>query len=448
MPKKNSSRPKAAPELSPRQRLLKAALDGDSTPAQAEAEASRLGVSPLLDRPDSDAFDPMREDRWTLPMTIAWIVWRAPEMVRENWHAYVIGCTRWRGVFRNGTCIGFEPGPLPTPTWSLLALHEDYPRERSRATPWRPRSPDEAREELWKALEHGDVEADAIDLDTGKRVAVTATAWKSLELYSELDMDIVREDPLSRSGYHDIRLPMRQVTDAWPVRVLSEVLPSPMTPDGPGYMPLSAAAQWIATKGAAVDVGLNPEAWDEAYRQLTDRIASAEVACTGISKRGQRERLEPALLGGIRICHLFGSEEIDNADSEELYLWASPYVDEEHWRAGFSDDLRQRRQTVWTKVMVNKPDIANWWPFGHEKEIEPGPLRTGAPGAPSTMSYILAEHEIRCERGVADKSVGVEAGHLEAWFHEKHPSWPCSKKKTIENCIRERHRRYSGDPRK
>jgi len=437
--------------LPPRQRLFHAVLHGELSPAAAEAEAERLGVRPLLDRSDPCDFDPMLEDRWTLAMTIAWIVWRTPDAVREQWPAYVIGCERWReAVWNRGegtpTFRGFEPGPLPMPSWLLLALREDYPRERTRRVPWRPRSPYEARLELWKALEQGDIEVDAIDLDSRRRVDIPASAWKSLELYPELEWDIVREDRMSRSGYEEIRFPVRQVVDAWPDRVLPDTLPPLVVPEGWGYITLSAAAQWIATKGGTRDVSNDPSVWDVAYRQLTDSIAAGEVETTAIvekagivEKTGQRQKLEPALFGAIRIHHLFESEEIPGADSVELYLWASPAVDEEHWYAGFSDDLRQRRRTVWSKLMVSKVDVRKHFIYG---PVPAQPRKRGRPVS-TLRGPTLAEFRRRMHRGETDSTITGEAQALQAWQKET-----CGKtmaQKYIENLIRDEYARHFGD---
>ncbi|MCB1498536.1 MAG: hypothetical protein KDK07_01905 [Bauldia sp.] len=440
MPVRRTATFKTELELPPRQRLLAAVCHGDLTPAAAEVEAERLHLRPLLHQPDPTAFDPMSQDRWTLPMTIAWIVWRTPEAVRESWDAYIIGYERWREVFRDGRCVGFEPGPLPNPTWPVLALNENYPRERSREAPWRPRSPHDALEELWKALQQGDIEADAIDLDTKQNVEIQASAWKNLELYFEFGTDVAKEDALSRSGFRDIRFPMCQIIDAWPDRILPETLPPLMAPEGPGYMPLSAAAQWIATKGGAHDPGADFVAWDDAYLRLTDRIASRDVAVTGKEFRsGRSEPLDPALFSDLVVHHLFSSEEVDHADNDELYLWATPYVDKQHWRAKFSDDLRQRRKTIWSKLVVSRADVATWWPFDLGSD---GPPRTGAPGRPTSMSVIIEEFDARVTRGEAIRSVGGEAKVLHAWFVKTHPSWSPPTLKTIANRLREQRREY------
>jgi len=422
MPGLRTAKHRTEPELPPRQRLLEAVRTGELTPNAAEAEAERLGIGPLLAHPDPADFDPMEQDRWTLPMTIAWIVWRTPEAVREHWDAYVIGCHRWREVYRNGTCVGFEPGPVPRPTWSLLTLNEDYPRERTRIAPWRPRSPHDAREELWKALEQGDVVADAIDLDTRKRVDIPASAWKSLDLYPELEWDIVREDRMSRSGYEDLRFSVRQVVDAWPDRVLSETLPPLMSPEGPGYMPFSAAAQWIATNGGTIDVGHDSAVWGDAYRQLTERIASGDIATTGIvwtetAAVGIRQTLDAAMFGGIRINHLFGAEELDDADSSELYLWATPYIDEEHSRAGFSDDLRRRCRIVWSKLLVSSVDVRKHFPFGST----PAPPRKKGRPPNYLRGPTLEQFRQIASKGEIEPTIAEQARALEAWQIETYP---------------------------
>jgi hypothetical protein len=57
---------------------------GTLSPEEAEAEATRLGLGPLAQRPDPAALDPMAEAYWSLPMAVAWLAYRTPEAVREN----------------------------------------------------------------------------------------------------------------------------------------------------------------------------------------------------------------------------------------------------------------------------------------------------------------------------------------------------------------------------
>jgi hypothetical protein len=83
--------------FNPRDDILDRASRGEITPEQAEEEALRLGVGPLARRPDSDAFDPMKEPWWTLPMAAAWVIWRTPAAVRRVWQAYRSEVREWCG---------------------------------------------------------------------------------------------------------------------------------------------------------------------------------------------------------------------------------------------------------------------------------------------------------------------------------------------------------------
>src|SRR6187200_2838150 len=80
-----------------RNELIDKVRHGKLTPAKAEAEAVRLGLSPLARCLDADQFNPMGELQWSLPMVVAWIVWRTPHGVRENWDAYRQECLDWQG---------------------------------------------------------------------------------------------------------------------------------------------------------------------------------------------------------------------------------------------------------------------------------------------------------------------------------------------------------------
>jgi hypothetical protein len=71
-----------------RDSLIKKALRGAISPATAEAEAKRLKLGPLARKPKESAFDPVSEPWWTLPMAMAWIVWRRPRPVLAFWDKY------------------------------------------------------------------------------------------------------------------------------------------------------------------------------------------------------------------------------------------------------------------------------------------------------------------------------------------------------------------------
>lgn len=442
----SDEKPIETPSLSQRELLIERVREGKLKPADAEGEAKQRGLRPFARQPDPIEFDPMTQRWWTLPMAIAWIVWRTSDAVREQCDAYRIGCWQWvacRWTRRPEMTLyeGFNLEHRPMANWELLARDEGYPKERTRSILYWPRSPHDAKEELWLALSDGMIQSEAADIETRRRVTIPAGDWKNLEIIPDMAGDVLRKDAHSRAGFTDVEFRSIEVIDAWPARsTLPETLPTLMRPDGPGYMPLSCAAQWIATNGGSVDIGFaDTSAWDGAYRQLLDSITSEKVLVTG-THDGRSQRVAAVLFAGIKVHHLFGSEELDGGDSRELYLFSS-HMDEEHWRGGFDDSLRTRWKTAWTKLMVHKPDIIKWWPPAPEVE------RNRGRGRPSDMPIVIAEFQRRCETGEALQTLAAEARALSSWLARKHPEALPVEPGTIENRIRNKHLKYRQIPR-
>jgi hypothetical protein len=137
--------------------------------------------------------------------------------------------------------------------------------------------------------------------------------------------------------------------------------------------------------------------------------------------------------------------------SDELYLSSCAYINDEHWRGGGDDNLQNRRGVAWSRLQVLKSDVARWWPIApatppdeHEPAI---PRRTGAPGRPSSMHLIEAEHGARWDRGEAEGTLAVEARALLAWFQNAYTGSPLPSPLTIENRIRNEYRKRKATPR-
>jgi hypothetical protein len=134
---------------------------------------------------------------------------------------------------------------------------------------------------------------------------------------------------------------------------------------------------------------------------------------------------------------------------------------EDEWRDGMDDALVSRRVAKWKQIMVTKTGVAKKWPFrlsevNQSAEVESGKgtasqprfPRTGGTGRPSpTMHFVLAEHLARWERNEAVASVKAEAEALRRWVLSVHPDLPPPQPTTIENRIREEHRRRKANPR-
>jgi hypothetical protein len=218
-------------------------------------------------------------------------------------------------------------------------------------------------------------------------------------------------------------------------------LPAVVKPEGPGYMPLYFAAQWIATCGGTVVVDpLNPTVWQDAFGQLLARIASEQVALTGM-RDGQREKLDGHLFAGIPVDYPFLDTPLSLLLSEELYLCSCVYIDEVHWQNDWNDRLETRHSIRWSKLMVLKSDVAHYWPFVDDPTDAARPVRqTGAPGRPTSMHLVEAEFRARWERGEVQKSIGAEADALCAWLKAAHPEAPRLTPKSIANRLRHEHR--------
>ena len=116
---------------STRDDLIEEVRYGRMVPAEAEAEAARLGVGKLSCEPADGTFDPMGETWWTLTMAVAWIAWRTPKLVRGWWAAFRSECWEWhsktwRVGFDGRSQTGHELEQWHPANLSFMRLTETY----------------------------------------------------------------------------------------------------------------------------------------------------------------------------------------------------------------------------------------------------------------------------------------------------------------------------------
>jgi len=143
------------------------------------------------------------------------------------------------------------------------------------------------------------------------------------------------------------------------------------------------------------------------------------------------------------------------------------------WRARFLRVYDERDVTAWgDDALLARADLARWcgappepepaerpgdWPTPPPERMRAEPLpasppepalivSTGAPGRPSAMHFIRAEHQRRLDKGEAHESLADEARYLAHWLAQHHPEAPRPTAKTIENAIREAHRQRATRP--
>jgi hypothetical protein len=432
---------------------------GEWTPEQAEAETARLGIKPFASEPEPAAFDPMCEAWWSLPMAIAWIAWRSPDKVREFWDAYRSECWDWNfREWRDGADGPVYAGHFleqrrPATLSSLFfAEHHDSAQG---LLPHGTISITDAKAKLWKALDENSFQATGVSTETGERTAIPDYAWRDLHDIEERGRDVLRVREATGvwtdCGYNDVALRRQNIMAIWRPRRLEErryELPGLVKPEGPGYIPLYCAAQWIATRGGTVEIDPGDlTVWQDAFAQLLPRIASDEVTVTGLQE-GQREKLEGHIFAGILVDFPFHDTPFNLLISEELYLSSCVYIDEEHWQKGWNDVLETRHGAKWSKLLVLKSDVAKCWPFAESAGITSAPYQTGAPGRPTSMQLVAAEHRVRWDRGEALERIGAEAQALAQWLRETHPSAPQLTAKTIRNNLSAEHRQRTSAARK
>jgi hypothetical protein len=177
-------------ESNSRDSLISKVHRGEISSAAAEIEAKRLGLPPLARRPSS--FDPMVEPWWTLPMAIAWIVWRQPRQVLLFWDEYRLRCWAWRTILGRHRLVQDSPatlGLLLRVERSGASAVKDDPKIKIVKNVMSVRS---AKAELWRALGKGTLHATGVDLDAARRVPIRDFEWCDLECVEEHGRVIVR----------------------------------------------------------------------------------------------------------------------------------------------------------------------------------------------------------------------------------------------------------------
>lgn len=426
--------------------LFERAKYGEITGEEADAEAIRLGLGSLSQRPGPDAHRPENVAQWTLAMAVAWIAFRDMDEVREWYAPFREDCwdwhwQRWRVGPGGQIHEGWHLEQRRRPTLSLLAVAGALHRVEERNPPVM--YVRDAKEALWVALREGLFTASGIDMETDRRTPIPELDWHELvAVEGRGEVDEVRRG-LMGNGYRDPLVPSAALRGLW--RAVSKkplTLPQSIPPSGEGYMPLYCAAQWIATKGATVEFDPEDESvWRVAYDELLSAIASEKVRVVGTCN-GQREVVPGFHFAGCQVDYPFGSAELDVLAGEDLYLRSYPYLDEDHWRGGFDDALINRREDRWTRLMVEKSDVRARWRFPLSETYDDADLRSGMPGRPAKSKHLIEdEFRRRAGAGKLADTLALEAELLRAWLRSAHPKYPPPTIRTIQNNLRDEYRR-------
>jgi len=417
---------------------------GELDPEAAEAEARRLGLAPLRPDVDRSHYDPARENQWTLTMAVAWIAFRTIDAVRDAWDVYRAECwdwifRKWRLGLDGDVTEGWLLEQRPPATIAVLLIGDSARRDADR-DPKFSMTCSEAKGALWDALQTDCFRASGVDHESRERVQILPTTWIDLKLFEERGKAEVRPNALDLNSphrYQEVLLPSAALRGLWrePHLKPTLTLPGPILPTGDGYMPLTSAAQWIATQGGSAtfpadDIGC----WRPAFDQLLAAIGSDRVRVVG-TKDGGREPVAGYHFVDCPIEYPYQEPDFDSIVGEHVYLRTYTYDSEEEWRDGFSDALVKRGRAIWNRLVVAKADVLEIWPFGLQPKVI-----TGLPGRPSSRHLIHDEFSRRVESGEFHGVLTQEAQYLASWLSQTYPNQPPARVGTIKNMIRDVHR--------
>jgi hypothetical protein len=138
---------------------------GEITKEKAEAEAEKIGVGPLAAKPDPSTFDPIGEAYWSLEMVLTWFETESADEVREVWNDYRKEVWDWQPIEPTGSAWALR---MKSPVELLdLCCRPGYHA---------------AKEQLWRCVKNGEINATARLCSTGERVPIPAARWYDLKI--------------------------------------------------------------------------------------------------------------------------------------------------------------------------------------------------------------------------------------------------------------------------
>jgi hypothetical protein len=141
----------------------------------------------------------------------------------------------------------------------------------------------------------------------------------------------------------------------------------PIGPKERAYMPLSAAAHWIASEGGAISITADEKWWRPAFEKLVAEIVLNRLAVVG-RRNGLPETTPSVVFVGLAVAYPYSC----SPNSVRLwtgrgpYLECQPFIDEADWEVTGGDKMiRSAQHAEWTYLQVSSADVARLWPFRH-----------------------------------------------------------------------------------
>jgi hypothetical protein len=324
----------------------------------------------------------MRESRWPIVKTIAWIAWRDPDLVSAQGADFRSQCTRWvlkewqqpepdgkSSIARVGWFL--EPSPGAT---SLQLSGIDRRLRREGSLPVSARlAPDQAIAELWGFLSEGRLVADGFDRD-GRLVEIPAMEWSRLQLFQEDDQDVLKYHGLDCDGpYHDIELRRADVTSLWPRYVPIEIdsldlgnltrIQIELMTGNDAYIPLSVALCWVITDRGQKDVSLRDEtAWKTGVGRLMPKICDGSIEIIGRDLEQIGKTLPSTAFDSIDVPHPLNIPHLFDAST---FIQSNLFTGDGSWKCEGGDQFFSAgsARPRWTHLKVHRAQVLRLWPI-------------------------------------------------------------------------------------
>lgn len=209
-------------------------------------------------------------------------------------------------------------------------------------------------------------------------------------------------------------------------------LPDLQMPIQDGWMPLTAAAQWIATRGGQVSFAADDaSSWAPAFDALLAAIASAKVRVVGTPNGWPDIPIPLHHFVDCPVEYPFEETHLDRFFDGPTHLRAHAAYSKEEWEDPFHDSLIKDGEVLWSRLLVSAADVRTCWPF---KLADP--KTSGAIGRPTSIHLVRAQLQQRAQSGEMLPSLKAESRLLSNWLAVTHPHTHQIKPRSLENSIR------------
>jgi hypothetical protein len=142
-----------------------------------------------------------------------------------------------------------------------------------------------------------------------------------------------------------------------------------LRPDAPGFMPLTAAAHWIASEGGKRSIGADTSLWQAAYMQL---LSSAQIY--GVPRDGATPKPIPKeIFAGLPISYPSYIEVERGLDfGDRAFLECQPCFEDQSGLDPDGDRIFERgtgSPPIWTRLYVDNAAVAQICPVPLGSEI-------------------------------------------------------------------------------